>query len=913
MSKSFSTGIPHLDAYIGGIRQGDAILWILERTRYLQPIVTGLTAYCRKFNIPIVTILASSSGFFKHFEPLSKATLRAGELKQRQSRSIHRAILSFLARNAKRSCIIVDDASLWKELFRSEKPYIALFHDLVRAAARNNSLLFASVQRSALSSQAIAEVKDKATVSLELIERKSELYCIPLSTVGRYVPYRLFPLNIRSKTHHSVPAKSIVEYPSEYPEKVVDKYIADIRDDIFSTDERYKRLFTDAGEPMALIHGESGFREINQALAGMLGFSTGELLTKPLTGLISPEDRQTFLRNIVAARKKKQWILRFHLITSKARPLPVEIRCSSFGNGWYLCILDDLTKRESERAIRKTLQETKKSEQTFRALASDLPHATAIFIGKKLVYANSAFFQLLRFPVEQSLQGKNIFEFFASESAPLLKKQLSTLGAQKSVSVDLKLQSSSGSEVFCSCSLTKTSYSGRHAVLLVMKDISETKKIVDELRTAFDQSMSLAQHSRDAMCVVNPGGIVFANAAFLSMFGYSQFDEIVSKEPSHILLPSHLKKVHRQLEQARSGERITLVTTGTRKDGSALEVELSCENIIYGGESAMLIHVSDISAKKLLEQELQILRFENNVISKTLALLQQHTTATEASSMHEVLPGILQELKFPAGGIYLIDDANHEFHLTYRLNVPEPVASSLAALQRDEGLAGLVAKTFEPHIFSISSYPSYLPYRGVFADNGIRTVGLIPLAVDDRIVGILLLLSPNEVHDRVFLPAYRTLGRLLGTALENSTKHKILEETLDKQQKILDFLPEIVYSRTADGRFLFIGSGIEALTGYTPGDFLRNRSLWLSIVHPDDKKELLIQQANLEGLPNTATNEYRILPKGKAEYLLIRDSFSLIRDNSDNILQINGILTEIALVKQSEQHDDEPREETMRA
>jgi len=912
MPRQFSTGISQLDAYIGGVRQGDAFFCIAERTRYLQPVVNALTGYCRKTGIPIVTVLASSSGFFHHFELLSKTSLRAYEVAapRKHPAQLVRSLLLSLRKHARRACIILDGGSSWKNLLGTEQQYAEFFRKMVELSAQNKCLLFTSVQRSEFSPGTISQLKDSATVSLELIERQGALYCVALVTVGRYVPYRLFPLNIRIR--HTSLGRFIGAPPDAYPEKFAQRLFADIDSDLFSSDNQYRRLFEETAEPMALIHAETGLKRINQALSEMTGYAAEEVNTMPLTSVVSPNDVKPLLRTVVDRGKKRHFVLRFDLLTKMGKSLPVEVRCSYIGSGWYLCIVEDLRTRQTERELQRALEVTRKSEETFRRIVDGFPHATAIFLSDKLLYANSAFVHLLRFPAGMMPEGKNIFDIVASEDVPKVKKLFRLLKTQSLASTDLLVQTMDGDKIFCSCNFSKIDYYGKHAVHLVMTDVSGVRKTIDDLRKRYEQSTFLLQHSHDAIGVLEQGRFVFVNAAFLNLFGYSRPEEILSKELSTILLSAHRKKFQRRLEAIEGDEKITFVCSGICKDSSAIDVELVAERAIYNGKSAIVIHFSDISAKKLLEQELEDFRLESTIISKSLSLLQQFAAAAESTAMNNVLSGLLPELRFRGGGMYILDEVRREFRLVYHSNFPEPLHTALGFLPQDEGLAGLIMKTQEPHIFSISSYPSYLPYRATFAENGIREIGLIPLVVDGRVIGILVLLSQNEMHERMPLRVYGILGKLLGSAIDTMYRQRTLEETLLQRETLLESLPHVVYSRTVDGRFLYIGPGIETLTGYAPKDFMRNRSLWLSIVHPDDKKDLLIQSANLNTLPNTVTNEYRILPKGKAEYRRVRDSFFLVRGDANEITQINGIVAEVQ-VSQGQQHDGGLDEETMSA
>ena len=51
---------------------------------------------------------------------------------------------------------------------------------------------------------------------------------------------------------------------------------------------------------------------------------------------------------------------------------------------------------------------------------------------------------------------------------------------------------------------------------------------------------------------------------------------------------------------------------------------------------------------------------------------------------------------------------------------------------------------------------------------------------------------------------------------------------------LLDNVPGMVYRGMPDWSLSFVGSEVERLTGYTPGEILGKPKAWRGIIHPDD-------------------------------------------------------------------------------
>jgi PAS domain S-box-containing protein len=242
-----------------------------------------------------------------------------------------------------------------------------------------------------------------------------------------------------------------------------------------------------------------------------------------------------------------------------------------------------------------------------------------------------------------------------------------------------------------------------------------------------------------------------------------------------------------------------------------------------------------------------------------------------------------------------------DFRLQAHKNLPESVRQGLAVLPKDQGLAGMTTKTQESHHFNLSEYPSYLPFRNLFGDAGIRCVRLVPLISSEDVVGLLMLTAETELKETAGLPfVYSMLSKELGDRIRGGIQYRQIQEQFERQRALVESLPGAVYSRTVDGQFLYASPRITDIVGYEPREFHRNRSLWLSIIHPDDKKEVLIQQANIHEMRDLLVNEYRVLPKGKAEYRWIVDMMSLIRDTQGAVTTLHGIIRDISDIKNSD-------------
>ena len=167
----------------------------------------------------------------------------------------------------------------------------------------------------------------------------------------------------------------------------------------------------------------------------------------------------------------------------------------------------------------------------------------------------------------------------------------------------------------------------------------------------------------------------------------------------------------------------------------------------------------------------------------------------------------------------------------------------------------------------------------------------------------------------IFLQLIQTGGRELFLAVVNDITHrkedeKKLQESESKYRTLIEQIPAIVYLDLLDGNggTLFISPQVENILGVSTEEWLRQDiSLWLNLIHPDDRQKALDAYNRLTTTRQGYEIEYRMTgPSGSI--LWIHDK-GIVRQGENGQLLLQGVMYDITASKRAEEklHESEAR------
>ncbi len=367
---------------------------------------------------------------------------------------------------------------------------------------------------------------------------------------------------------------------------------------------------------------------------------------------------------------------------------------------------------------------------------------------------------------------------------------------------------------------------------------------------------SLVEQIADPVVVSCQGIVRFVNHAAEQLFGRSS-DDLLQHELGIPIV---------------SQEKVEVDIVD--QQGMRLIAELRIVEIMWEGESALLVSFRDITAHKQLEEEL-----EKRVEQRTQELRIQLYERERAEQAILYRDTILEAVEFAARRLLKTNDVQTDilpvleylgtaaqvsrvvfFTLDHGNNQQEAGPQSIACAlqsewvaphwQSNNGVPDSVAAspTFHtlPRRWMERLRQGYVVYgdtrefpaseRALLEQQGVRSLAIVPIFVEQGWWGGIGF--EDHVIERswslVETEAMQAAANIIGAVVEQDRIRQSLRESEERFRLIADYTFDWAYWVDTNGHFRYVSSACETLTGYGPQEFQHNHNLLHELVHPDD-------------------------------------------------------------------------------
>jgi|GEM_PF-688942 len=150
----------------------------------------------------------------------------------------------------------------------------------------------------------------------------------------------------------------------------------------------------------------------------------------------------------------------------------------------------------------------------------------------------------------------------------------------------------------------------------ISRDITSQKKMEKELFESEKRYRQLVEYSPDGIVVFSSGKIVYANDAFIELFGATSIEQVDSLPLTELMLPDAIDVTRARIKASQ--ETTTKVQIHEKKfrklDGTIIFVEVTASPIIFHNEQAIQFVIRDVTSRKRVEEEFRRQQLEVNTL-----------------------------------------------------------------------------------------------------------------------------------------------------------------------------------------------------------------------------------------------------------------------------------------------------------
>jgi len=282
------------------------------------------------------------------------------------------------------------------------------------------------------------------------------------------------------------------------------------------SEEKFRSL-AEKSPNMIFINKEGRIVYANNKCEEIMGYSKAELYSPKFDyrRLVAPEyierTERDFRRHMHGGEVEP---FEYEVMTKKGGRIKAIIatKLVEYGKGKaILGVITDITERK------KTEQKLRESEERYRQLVELSPDGIAVHKNGRIVFANTVGARTLGFRRPEELIGKKVIEVVHPSSYKTVKERVrKMMRFQKVPTVEEKFLTKDGKTIDVEVSASALMYQGEPAIQVIVRDITERKRIADELKRVKDHLQTILDGIEESIVVIDRKyRIVNHNKAFI--------------------------------------------------------------------------------------------------------------------------------------------------------------------------------------------------------------------------------------------------------------------------------------------------------------------------------------------------------------------------------------------------------------
>jgi len=370
MNKQFSTGSGELDRYVGGVGDGDSVLFIQGAFKDSRPLVKIFTDHLRRQDHTLRYLNVNDSWTplltgvrVRNVSPKTRAA--------KKSDGLYRWAAARIREIGRGENIVLDDLAEWHRLLGAGGRLVSLIQLLSKSVVRKKAFAFMTVTRGNLGVRTLSLIKDSVDVSLELSIQEGDLLLHPLGTRGRLTPRPSSPFGFRLSRGRGSTGKTLSAIPDFHhgPGNTI-RARHEERERIAELLLHGPLNFASTGLVVADLSGT--FRSANDHILKQLGLNPGDITSTNPAGFVALAGRRRFLKFLAEARRHEVASAELLLQSAAGKIHPVLIKSNRIDAGLHVFMVYD--NRDGEAATR----EARARDAEYTQLFDNAPYALCV-------------------------------------------------------------------------------------------------------------------------------------------------------------------------------------------------------------------------------------------------------------------------------------------------------------------------------------------------------------------------------------------------------------------------------------------------------------------------------------------------------------------------------------------------------
>lgn len=582
-------------------------------------------------------------------------------------------------------------------------------------------------------------------------------------------------------------------------------------------------------------------------------------------------------------------------------------------HGGLIVYYTDTTKRKQAE------DKLKLSEERFRMVVEHAKELISLIdLEGKVIYLSPSHKQVLGYAMKE-LYGKNPLAFVHPDDIELVRSELQkslTTGHGATTYARVRHKNGQWRYIEGSSSLIKDEEGKPKCILAVSRDITDRRRIEDELRASELRFRALTSHAPIGIFLTNAkGNYEFINERWSEITGLS-LAQAKGQGWTKTLHPADKTRVIDTWQRAMAGgKEFSEEYRFKRPDGkvawlavNAIALKDTRRTII-----GYLGTISDITQTKQTEDSLKFLTEASKVLSSSLDYQATLKSVAKLAVPHIAdwcgIDLLDQEGKVQQVAVAHKDPKKVAWAKELRKNIPPDMSepTGLPYVLRTGKTA------FYPVITNdmITAAAKNKRHLAIIRQIGLTSVIIVALLSQKKPIGAITFVSAES--KRPFTQAdvhmAEQLASRASSAIENATLYERVKHERERMNNLVANVPGVVWEAygspdAANQQVDFVSNYVEKMLGYTVEQWLSTPNFWLEITHPEDKERAAKEAALVLQSSANGISRFRWIDKrGKVHW--VEAQSSVIKNERGSPVGVRGVAMDITERMMLEQRKDD--------